>query len=101
VVEGPTNLLVTAYASALDGGVTNVLFLANGVPIGPDDSSPYSIMWDAPFGSNALQAVAFGANGLQGTSVVSSIIITIPPTNTDAPYIVSVIPAFFSNVTKF
>jgi len=52
------------------------------------------------FGSNALQAVAFGANGLQGTSVVSSIIITIPPTNTDAPYIVSVIPAFFSNVTN-
>jgi hypothetical protein len=99
VIEGPTNYTVTAYASAIEG-VTNVVFLANGSVIGTDDSSPYSILWTAPFGSNALQAVAFGANGLRGTSVVSSIIITIPPTNTVAPFIVSQTPKAFASVTN-
>ena len=100
VVEGPTNIIVSAYASALDGGVTNVLFLANGSAIGQDDTSPYSINWDAPFGSNALTAVAYGLNGLRGTSVVSSIIITIPPTNTVAPFVARQTPLAFANVTN-
>jgi hypothetical protein len=100
VVEGPTNIIVSAYVSALDGGVTNVLFLANGSVIGQDDTSPYSITWSAPFGSNALNAVAYGANGLRGTSVVSSIIITIPPTNTVAPFVARQTPFAFANVTN-
>jgi len=78
VVEGPTNMLVTAYASAV-AGVTNVQFRANGTAIGDDATSPYSVIWAAPFGSNALSAVAFDSNGRRGTSAVVGIVITIHP----------------------
>lgn len=88
VVEGPTNMVVTAFASALDG-VTNVQFFANGALIGNDPASPYSVVWNAPFGSNTLTAVAFGADGRAGTSEVVHVTITIPPTNTVAPTIAS------------
>jgi len=99
VVEGPTNMIVTAYASALEG-VTNVVFLANGSVIGQDDQSPYAVSWDAPFGSNVLTAVAYGANGLQGTSTLASVLITIPPTNTVAPFVATQIPVAFANITN-
>jgi len=100
VVEGPTNIVVSAYASALDGGVTNVAFYSNGSLIGQDATGPFSINWDAPFGSNRLTAVAYGANGLRGTSIVSTITITIPPTNTVAPFVARQTPLAFANVTN-
>src|SRR5439155_10087457 len=43
-------------------------------------------------------AVAFGANGLAGTSAVSSIIMTIPPTITVAPFVFRQSPVAFANV---
>ena len=98
VAEGPTNMVVTADASALTG-VTNVQFLANGSPIGSDATSPYSIVWDAPFGSNALTTVAFDAAGKRGTSAVVNVVITIPPTNTVAPTVSSQTPAAGALVT--
>jgi hypothetical protein len=81
VVEGPIALLVAAEASALDG-VTNVQFLANGSIIGDDPIGPYSFLWNAPFGSNSLMAVASDVNGRLGTSTVVNVTITLPPTNT-------------------
>jgi hypothetical protein len=99
VVEGPTNLLVTAYANALNG-VTNVQFLASGSAIGDAATSPYSVLWKAPFGSNGLTAVVFDANNVRGTSTVVSVFITIPPTNTVAPTIRTQMPPPYATVSN-
>src|SRR6185503_5139464 len=91
-----------ANASAF-AGVTLVQFLTNGVLLGNDASSPYSIAWNTAFGSNGLRAVASDVNGLRGTSAVVGVIITIPPTNTVAPTIASQNPvaaATVSNLTS-
>ncbi len=99
VMEGPTNLILTATANAI-GGVTNVQFLSNGVLIGNDDASPYSVVWSSNFGSNGLVVVASDSNGARGTSAVVSVRITIPPTNTVAPSIAAQLPAAASTVTN-
>jgi len=99
VVEGPTNMLVTALAAAVDG-VTNVQFLADGVAFGEDAASPYAAVWTAPFGTSQLQAVAFGADGRRGTSEVVTVTITIPPTNTVPPTVARQFPPAFTDVTN-
>ncbi len=102
VVEGPTNMLVSAEATATDS-VTNVQFFANGFPIGDDTTLPYSALWNAPFGTNQLFAIVSGANGKHGTSAVVTAVITIPPTNTVPPYIVTQSPlpdAMITNLTN-
>ena len=81
-IEGGTNLLINAYASA-PSGVTNVQFFNDGSLIGEDSSDPFRVVWDAPFGTNTLAAVAFDANGVSSTSTVVRLIAfpnTIPPT---------------------
>jgi len=98
IMEGPTNLVVTATANATTS-VTNVLLLSNGVEFGSDDTPPYSAPWDAPFGTNLLRAVAVDVNGLRGTSPPVTVIITIPPTNTVAPTIATQFPLAGSTVT--
>lgn len=99
VIEGPTNLLISAIAKAL-AGVTNVQFLANGVEIGNDDVEPYSTLWAAPFGTNALSAVTFDGAGARGTSSVVTIIITIPPSNSIPPKIFAQLPVGGSTITN-
>ncbi|HMJ92332.1 MAG TPA: Ig-like domain-containing protein [Candidatus Acidoferrum sp.] len=99
IVEGPTNMLMTAFATALDA-VTNVQFIVNHTLIGQDATRPYSVMWNAPFGISEVVAVAFGANGLIGTSAVVTVTITIPPTNTVAPIVATPLPPRFAQVTN-
>lgn len=99
VMEGPTNLLVTAIARAI-AGVTNVQFVANGEVFGEDASQPYSAIWTAPFGTNVLTAVAFDANGITGTSAAVTVTITIPPTNVIAPTITTQLPIAGSTITN-
>lgn len=99
VAEGPTNMLVTATAAALDA-VVNVEFFANGVLFGNDSSIPYSAVWTAPFGAAQLTAVAIGANGKRGTSEVVNVTITIPPTNTVPPTVAGQLPPAFTVVTN-
>jgi Bacterial Ig domain/Calcineurin-like phosphoesterase/Immunoglobulin domain/Fibronectin type III domain len=100
VMEGPTNLLLTATAHALTG-VTNVQFLANGEVIGDATTSPYTVIWPSTFLSNQLVAVAFDASGVRGTSPVVNVFITIPPTNTVAPTIATQIPIRDSDVVNY
>ena len=87
-IEGGTNLLVSAYANA-PNGVTNVQFFANGSMIGEDSTNPFGVVWDAPFGTNLLNAVTFDANSLSATSAFVSVRVfpnTTPPTiATQAP----------------
>jgi len=99
VVEGPTNMLVTAFASALDA-VTNVEFFVDGSSIGNDTTTPYSVLWNAPFGVNNLWAVVSGADGKFGTSATINVTITIPPTNTVGPSVFRQVPLALTDVTN-
>ena len=99
VMEGPTNLLVTATADAITG-VANVEFLANGILFGADATPPYSAIWSSTFLLNQLQAVAVDANGVRGTSPAVSVTITIPPTNVIAPTIVTQLPLAYATITN-
>ena len=98
-MDGPTNLLITATANAITG-VTNVQFLANGIPFGNDTTAPYAALWTAPFGTNALTAIAFDATGVRGTSMVITVLITIPPTNLIAPTLATRTPIAGATVTN-
>jgi hypothetical protein len=98
-IQGPTNLLVTAFATALDA-VTNAEFYVNGTFFGSDSEAPFAAWWTTDFGTNELVVVAEGANGLRGTSAVSIAVITMPPTNTVAPFIIAKSPPPFTGVTN-
>jgi len=100
VMEGPTNLLVTATAHAIDG-VTNVEFLANDIPFGNATTPPYTAIWPSSFLSNSLSVIVSDANGARGTSSVVSVFITIPPTNTVAPFIATQSPLRGLTLTNF
>jgi hypothetical protein len=99
ITPGPTNWLVTATANAITG-VTNVVFLANGVEFGGDDTFPYAAIWAAPFGTNVLNAVAYDAGGVAGTSPPVTVVITIPPTNEIAPTIFTQVPLAGATLTN-
>ena len=92
VVEGPITLPVAAEANALSS-VTAVELRANDVVFATFTQPPYAASWNAPFGTNAVTAVAVDAQGRRGTSAVATVTITIPPTNTVAPTIATRIPA--------
>jgi len=99
VMEGPTNLTVSAWANAVNG-VTNVQFLANGFVIGNDTSNPYSINWNAPFGSNGLTVVTFDGQDNRATSALVSVTITIPSANTAPPTIAARNPVANATLTN-
>ena len=99
VFAWPTNIMVSAYASAWDG-VTNVTFLANGVVIGNALVPPYSIPWYAPFESSDLTVIAYGANGQGGTSPVANVFIQPPPTDLEPPTLAGQTPAAGSTITS-
>lgn len=99
-VQGPTNIVLTAFASSVSA-VTNVLYLANGVPLTALTTAPYTFDWtNVPFGTHVLRAVAFNAAGVVGTSAPVSLTITIPPTNTIPPEVFTQVPEFDSTITN-
>jgi hypothetical protein len=96
-IEGGTNLVLAAYASA-PSGVTHVQFLAAGSVIGEDTDGPFTLVWDAPFGTNFLTAVAFDANGVVVTSAVVRLV-AFP--NATAPRVAAQLPLAGSTLTNF
>jgi beta-glucanase (GH16 family) len=63
-----TAITVAASASDPDGSVSQVQFFANGVSIGIDNTSPYSVNWTVPLGTHTLTAVATDNAGASTTS---------------------------------
>jgi len=79
---------ITATAADADGSVTQVQFFINGVSVGTDITSPYTVNWTAVTGSQNLTAIATDNNGATTTS--SAVVITVnPPAN--VPPTVSII----------
>jgi hypothetical protein len=70
----PVVITNSATAADLDGGVTNIDFYANGVRIGRDRTSPFSINWTNPAaGIYSLVGVAFDDKGETNTSAAITI----------------------------
>jgi subtilisin family serine protease len=75
----PVSLTIAASAVDLDGTVTSVSFFANGLPIGSDSSSPFTLPWSSVTpGDYTLTAVATDNAG--ATSLVSNaVVVTVTP----------------------
>ncbi len=101
-IEGPTNLAISAVAYSVSS-ITSVEFITNGASLAFDSTPPYSVTWPSSFGTNTITAVVSDDNAGRGTSAPISVVITIPPTNYDAPFIVGQTPlagATVSNLTS-
>lgn len=79
----PTNVLLQATASDIDGTITNVAFYNGGNLLGagtPGTGNSYSFVWtNATLGTNSLTAVAKDNGGLSATSSVVVVIIPSVP----------------------
>jgi len=73
-----TTITISASASDADGSVTAVDFLVDGVVIGSDASSPYSINYTAASGTHTIAAKATDNLGASTTSTSVSITVTNP-----------------------
>lgn len=70
----PQQITITANASDSDGTISNVEFFRNGISIGSDATSPYSINWTIPStGSYALTAKAYDNSSNTTTSAAVNI----------------------------
>ena len=85
---GPTNVLIEASASDVDGTVTNVAFFAGTNNLGGVTNAPFSLTWsNVPVGCYTLTALATDNAGLNSTSAPVSITVQdasvrfVSPTN--------------------
>ena len=65
----------TADAADSDGTVTQVEFFVDGVSVGVDTSSPYSVVWNSTSGTKVVTAKATDSNGAITTSATLTIVI--------------------------
>jgi hypothetical protein len=83
VFQAPTDVVVEATASDPDGTIAQVEFLAGGVVLGTDTSSPYGFTWaGAPAGAHTLTARATDDGGKVTTSAAVNITVNAPPSST-------------------
>jgi hypothetical protein len=86
VLVAPAVIALTATAADTDGTVTDVQFLNNGIPLGSDATSPYSLLVDLPVGSHVLTARATDNLGASTTSAPVNVTVLAPlPVRLDAP----------------
>jgi hypothetical protein len=72
----PASITLSATATDTDGTVTNVEFFVDGVKLGEDAASPYTINWNnPPLGPHVLHAVATDSQGASGRS--TNVFITV------------------------
>ena len=84
-VIGGSAVNIDATAADADGTIANVEFFVDGVSVGVDNTTPYSVSWTsaAPFGNRVITARATDNFGAQTTSASRTIFILNPA---GAPY---------------
>ena len=86
IYKAPVTIVLEAAASDSDGSVQHVAFYANGLPIGSDATSPYSVTWaGAAPGTYTLTAVA--TDDRYATATSTGVHVVIEP---NAPPAVSI-----------
>ncbi len=65
----------TADAADSDGTVTQVEFFVDGVSVGVDATSPYSVIWNSTSGTKVVTAKATDSNGAITTSATLTLVI--------------------------
>ena len=70
-----TPMTFTADAADSDGTVTQVEFFVDGVSVGVDTSSPYSVVWNSTSGTKVVTAKATDSNGAITTSATLTLVI--------------------------
>ncbi len=78
-----TGSIIPITANATDNGsIASVEFFVDGISIGIDNSSPYSVNYTGVLGSHSLTAIATDNLGAQSTSLIITIIVgnNPPPT---------------------
>jgi hypothetical protein len=75
----PTNILLSASASDIDGVITKVEFFQGGSKLGETNNAPYQFTWtNAPAGSYSLTAKATDDNSASKVSNPANITVTAP-----------------------
>ncbi len=76
VLDAPAAVSLSAIASDLDGGITNVVFFRNASKVGQLTSGPYNLnLSGLGAGQHTFTAVAFDSSGLTATS--APVVITV------------------------
>ena len=70
-----TPMTFTATAADSDGSVTQVEFFVDGVSVGVDATSPYSVVWNSTSGTKVVTAKATDSNGAITTSATLTLVI--------------------------
>ena len=70
-----TPMTFTATAADSDGTVTQVEFFVDGVSVGVDATSPYSVVWNSTSGTKVVTAKATDSNGAITTSATLTLVI--------------------------
>ena len=70
-----TPMTFTADAADSDGTVTQVEFFVDGVSVGVDATSPYSVVWNSTSGTKVVTAKATDSNGAITTSATLTLVI--------------------------
>jgi hypothetical protein len=70
-----TPVTFTASATDSDGSVSQVEFFVNGVSVGVDATSPYSVTWNSTSGTKTVEAKATDSNGAITTSSTLTLVI--------------------------
>jgi hypothetical protein len=70
-----TPMTFTATAADSDGSVTQVQFFVDGVSVGVDATSPYSVVWNSTSGTKVVTAKATDSNGAITTSATLTLVI--------------------------
>ena len=84
----PSSITVAASASDSNGTVSSVQFFANGVSLGTDTTSPYSVSWNQPPpGAYTITAVATDSGGAQGQATPVNITVNAASTQLPAPWV--------------
>lgn len=81
----PAVVTISANAADTDGTISQVQFFVNGVSVGIDNTSPYSVNWTSVIGNAVITAVATDNNG--GVATSSAINVNIADPNA-LPYFV-------------
>jgi RHS repeat-associated protein len=75
-----STVTLTANASDLDGNLSRVDFLINGVKVGQDTTSPYAYAWASSTGNHSAQAKAYDALGASAATPTIALSVNNAPT---------------------